>query len=102
MSQNNTDWWVLLMLFPVTSLCGLASLVRSGEPLSKRAIWSVILNSGLFGMGVAACLIHQFGSESLMLIFGVSVLSGLGGNAAIEFFLETAKAIIRNKSGADK
>lgn len=93
--MNNSDSWLLYVLFPVTSLAGLANLLRSGQPLTKRAICSVMLNSGLFGISVAAIMLHKFGSESLMLIVAVSILSGLGGNAAIDFGLATFKAVVR-------
>ena len=81
----------------VTEMTGIAQLLRSGEPITKRAIASVILNSGLFGVAVAALMIDQVGIDSWALIVGISVLSGLGGNALIEMAIAILKKSFREK-----
>ncbi len=87
--------WMLLAIFPTCSFAGLAALLRTEQPITRRAIVAAALNSGLFGVAVAAAMIHRFGSEGIYLILSVSVLSGLGGNAAIDFAVEGIKAYVR-------
>lgn len=77
--------FLLSIIFPVTSLAGLAQLLRSGKELDKRSVCSAILYSGLTGVGIAAMMIHYFGAENWAMILGVSVLSGLGGTSATDF-----------------
>ena len=87
----DAKWWLLLALFPTCSFAGLAALLRSKQPITKRALWSAVLNSGLFGVVVGAIMIHHFGTDALLLTFGIAVLSGLGGNTALDFGLEMLK-----------
>ncbi|MEL0117197.1 MAG: hypothetical protein VW739_05745 [Pelagibacteraceae bacterium] len=81
----------------MTSLAGLANLLRSNQPMTRRAVASVMLNSGLFGVAIAAWMFHSFGSEKFMLILAASILSGLGGNALVDFAIESVKSAIRAK-----
>ena len=94
---DNMSNLILLAIVPVTSLAGLANLLRTNQPLTKIAVASVMLNSGLFGIVVASYMIHQLGSESLLLTLAVSTLSGLGGNAVIDFAFEIFKSAIKSK-----
>lgn len=68
-------------------------MIRNGEMPTKTQCLGVILNSGLFGVGIAAAMFHYFGPDKEWLIFSVAVLSGLGGNALIVFFYACAKRI---------
>ena len=98
--SGNMDarWWLVLIIFPTCSLSGLAALLRSNQPLTYRAIASAALNSGFFGVAVACLLIHYFGASALHITLGVSVLAGLGGNAALDFVLELLKSYVRSKT----
>ncbi len=87
--------WTLLAILPVCSFAGLAALLRTEQPITRRAVLAASLNSGLFGLAVAAAMVHRFGAESIYLILSVSVLSGLGGNAALDFAIEGVKAYVR-------
>lgn len=98
----NQESILLSAIFPLTSVAGLAQLLRSGRPITKREVASVTLNSGLFGVSVAALLIHKFGVELWPLIVGISLLSGLGGNAMIDLALAALKRIVRDKIGTDE
>jgi len=86
-----------LVIFPITSLSGLANLLRSEQTITKRAVVSVILNSGLFGVSVAAGMLHKFGDDSILLVITISILSGLGGNAAIDFALQLVRSAIQKR-----
>lgn len=88
------DHYLLAALFPICSLGGLASALRSGHQPSKLEIASATLNSGLFGVAVAAILLDHFAWEQWRLIFGVAVLAGLGGNALLVFCLSLLQSTI--------
>lgn len=92
---ENKIFWLLLAIFPTCSFAGLAALLRSDQEITKRALLSAIMNSGFFGVCVAALMLHRFGTESIYLTISVSVLSGLGGNAAIDFLVEAVKSYVR-------
>ena len=93
------DHIVLLAIFPTCSLAGLASLLRSDRPITKRAVASVMLNSGFFGVVVAAFMIHQYEFSFLTIV--ASLLAGLGGNAMWESILELFLAVMRAKVGGN-
>ena len=79
--------WLLVILGPLGSLAGCAALLRSGNALSKRAFWTAILNSGLMSVGVATLMFKIYGPEEIWLTISISIFSGLGGNAFIDFVL---------------
>jgi uncharacterized membrane protein YeaQ/YmgE (transglycosylase-associated protein family) len=90
------DHLLLAVLFPICSLAGLAAALRSGRPPSRIEMVSAILNSGLFGVAIAAILLNQFGWQTWRLVFGLSVLSGLGGNVLLVFVLSLFQRIIQS------
>jgi len=90
--MDDFKWWLLAAIFPACSFAGLAALLRSHQPITARAIASATLNSGLFGVAVASAMIHYHGWESVHLTIGASILSGLGGNAALDFGIQLVKA----------
>lgn len=91
------DHLILLAIFPVCSVAGLAALLRSDRSITKRAVWSAVLNSGLIGVVVAALLIHQY--EMSPMVIGASILAGLGGNVVWEAILEMGLSWLRMKAG---
>lgn len=91
---------VVGLIFPFSSFAGLAALMRSGRKMTKRAVASAMLNSGLFGLAVGFGLIHLKGPEHMFFIWCVSISAGLGGNTAIEFALGLWIKMV--KSYADK
>lgn len=94
--MDDSTRFLLSIVVPITSLAGLANLLRSEKDISVRAVLSVILNSGLFGLAIAAYLLSKLGADSFGLVLSISILSGLGGNAAIDFALELFKTVVRN------
>lgn len=94
--------WILITIFPVCSFAGLAALLRSHRELTKRAVASAILNSGFFGVAVAALMFQRYGADSsLYLTIGVSILAGLGGNTAVDFGIEMLKTYVAKSDGKD-
>ena len=76
----------------LSSFAGLAELLRSGRPLTPRAIIAAILNSGLIGLSIGLLWYHYFlGQGNIYFLIGVCVLAGLGGSTAIDFMLAAFK-----------
>lgn len=96
--MNETSRWLLCIIFPITSIAGIANLLRSEKPITRRAVFSVALNSGLCGVAIASLMLHQFGDEALTLILGVSTLAGLGGNYTIDVVLSLGAKALRSRS----
>jgi len=79
-------FYVVLACFSVSSLAGLASLLRSGKPLTWYAIFSAVLNGGL--LGVAICLLwYNYFENNVFFLVGLCVLAGLGGMSLLDFIL---------------
>lgn len=75
---------LLAVVFAVTSLSGLAALLRSGKPITWAAAASTMLYSGLIGTAIFAMLYSRF-EEDIPLLIGVSILAGLGGGSLLDF-----------------
>lgn len=102
-SEGIDPLWLLLILGPIGSLAGVAALLRSGQPLDKRAFFSAILNSALFAVVVAVGIYHYFGTDKIYLVIGLSILSGLGGVTMLDFCLALVREAITAwaKRGSD-
>lgn len=100
LSVNIMKWteeeWLLAALFPVCSLSGLAAVLRTGKSPTKLEMASALLNSGLFGVAVAAIMLDHLQWESWRLIFGISILAGLGGNSLLVFCLSIAQRVLQS------
>lgn len=75
---------LMAAVFGVTSLSGLAALLRSGKPITWTAVVSTMLYSGLIGSAIFAMLYSRF-AEDVPLLIGVSILAGLGGGSLLDF-----------------
>jgi hypothetical protein len=93
-----TERLLLAAVVPVSSLAGLAALLRSGRTVTKLAVLSALLNSGLFGLASGALLLHHYGLDYPWMIFGICTLAGLGGNSLLEVGLEIIKSWVRNRN----
>lgn len=90
---NNAFDLFLLCIFPIASLCGIASLMQDGKWPRRKQVIGVALNSGFLGVAIAALMLHKFGYESKNLILSVAILSGLGGNAVTVFAIAVMKQV---------
>jgi hypothetical protein len=77
-----------LLVLPVASLAGLASLLRSERDLNWRSVASAMINSGLFGTSIA---MFGYNKWDIWLLLSLSILSGLGGNALVDFVIDLIK-----------
>jgi len=93
--------------FTISSLAGLAQLLRSGKELSRRSIISAMLNSGIFGLVIALVWWEKYAVEpnGVWFLMGVSLMAGLGGVTLLDFVIEmirgTGKISIKLESDDD-
>jgi len=81
---------VFTATFAISSLAGLAQLLRSGKELSRRNILSAMLNSGIFGLVIALVWWEKYSVEpqGIWFLMGVSLMAGLGGVTLLDFAIE--------------
>lgn len=91
----NGKWqsiYVLLSAFAISSLGGLAALLRSHKPLNLRTVLSALLYSGMMGLIIALMWYNVFaGRENLYFLLGVSGLAGIGGVTVVDFIVQVFK-----------
>ena len=74
---------ILGTVFVLGGLAGLAALLRSPERLTRRAICSACLNSSLLSLGAASLWWWSNPDANFMILMGVSIMVGIGGNTSI-------------------
>lgn len=80
---------VFIACFGISSLAGLAELLRSGRPLTLRELASSLLYSGVFGLVIGLLWYNYFGGHNnLYFLIGVSGLAGLGGISLLDFIVQ--------------
>jgi len=98
MPEQNIDiLWKCLIFGGFGSLAGVAALLRSGANLDRRAFWTAVLNSGLFSISAGLFIQYYLGPGHEIFAVVFAILSGLGGNALIEFAFGLAKIYMKNK-----
>jgi hypothetical protein len=83
-----SPWLLFGGVFIVASLGGLAALLRSGQELTPRQIFSALLNSGMVGVIIATMLWSRYGAGDPFLLFSVSILAGFGGATTIDLLFQ--------------
>lgn len=81
----------------LSSLAGVAWLLRSGKPVDWRSLTSAVLNSGLFGLVIALIWWEKYAVNTpggVFFLIGISVLAGLGGVTLVDFAVQAVKAIV--------
>jgi hypothetical protein len=83
------------LTFGVSSFAGLAASLRANKKLTAWAVATAMLNSGLFGLGLALVWVQNFTvPDNGAFVIGVCVFAGLGGNTMLDFALELVKKTI--------
>lgn len=78
--------------FAISSLGGLAAMLRSNKPLNFRVVVSAFLYSGMMGLIIALLWYNYFdGSGNIYFLLGVSGLAGVGGTTVLDFVLQALK-----------
>lgn len=94
--DDRSPHWLFSMSFTISSLAGVAALLRSGAPLTARVLVSAILNSGLFGLGIALVWYENYGGANHpWFMLGVSLLAGLGGTSLLDFAFQAIREGLR-------
>lgn len=78
-----SDLAVVLGAFAVSSLAGVAQLLRSHEELNVRVVLAALLYSGVIGMGIGLMLSAYV--QDVRIVLGVSALAGAGGASVLDF-----------------
>lgn len=93
-----SPWLLFGGVFVVASLGGLAALLRSGQDITLRQIFSALLNSGFVGLIIALVLWSRYGGKDPYLLLGVSILAGFGGATTIDMIFQ----YVRRKLGLNQ
>lgn len=78
--------------FAISSLGGLAAMLRSNKQLTTRVVLSALLYSGMMGLSIALLWYNYFdGSGNIYFLLGVSGLAGVGGTTVLDFVVQALK-----------
>lgn len=88
--EKNVIWIIALAIFPICGVAGIAAKLRPGKKLTRVDLVGAMLNSGLFGVAIFCISAHYWGPDSLFLLIGLSVISGLGGDQIITIGIQAA------------
>lgn len=89
MSSKLSVFEVLASCFTISSLGGLAALLRSGRSLTGRVVLSAVLYSGIVGLVIGLVWYQYFsGQDNIYFLIGVSGLAGLGGTTLLDFVVQ--------------
>lgn len=82
-------WEVFAACFGVSSVSGLAALLRSGQPLTVRSVISAFLYSGMSGLVIGLLWYNVFSTRTnVFFLIGVSGLAGIGSVSIIDFITQ--------------
>lgn len=81
---------VLFACFTLSSVAGLATLLRSGRALTWRLLIASWLYSGICGLVIGLIWYNWFDGErqNHFFLIGVSGLAGLGGMSVLDFIVQ--------------
>lgn len=84
---------VLAAGFALSSLGGLAALLRSQKQLTVRNVVSAMLWSGLTGLLIALTWYNYFNDQgNIYFLLAVSGLAGIGGTTVVDLAMQVCKA----------
>ena len=73
---------VILAAFGISSVGGLAALLRSKKPLTWRNVAAAFLYSGMMGLCIGLLWYN------IPFLLGVSGLAGIGGTTVVDFIIQ--------------
>jgi len=83
---------VFFAAFSISSLGGLAALLRSNKDISWRSGISAFLYSGVMGLIIALLWYNLFeGQGNIYFLLGISGLAGIGGTTVLDFVIQVIK-----------
>lgn len=69
----------------LSSVAGLAYLLRSGQVISWRTTLAALLWNGLAGLAMSSVGFHFLGEKNMYLLVGMSILAGIGSVSILDF-----------------
>ena len=94
----------LLASFVLSSLAGVAILLRSKKSITARRLLGSVSCAGLLGFGLTAILYGRFGGteEGRLFLLGTSCVSGLAGITAPSIWNAVRRTMISSLGGKDE
>ena len=84
---------VLAAAFTISSLGGLAALLRSKQKLTWRTVIAAVLWSGISGLLIALAWFNYFNDQgNIYFLLFVSGLAGIGGTTVVDLVIQLFKA----------
>lgn len=84
---------VLVAAFTISSLGGLAALLRSKQQLTYRNVMAALLWSGLSGLLIGLTWFNYFNEQgNIFFLLAVSGLAGIGGTTVMDLLIQMFKA----------
>lgn len=77
---------VFAAAFLASATAGIAAYLRSDKPISKLALVTAGLNSGLLGLAISLIWFQTF-QDNIYSLLGICVVTGLTGAAGLDFIL---------------
>lgn len=90
MLQQLVTKYLILVIFAVSSVAGLAHLLWEGKPLPTSKVVGACILSGIAGT-VVFLLLYDSLTDRPHFLAGVSILSGIGGASTLQFLTEFLK-----------
>jgi CHASE2 domain-containing sensor protein len=82
-------WKVILAAFGISSVGGLAALLRSNKPLTARTVAAAFLYSGMMGATIGLLWYNYFdGQGNIPFLLGISAMAGIGGTTLADFVIQ--------------
>ena len=91
MNEKLSPIAVLCSAFAISSVGGLAALLRSKQQLTLRSILATSLYSGTLGLVIALVWYNHYATSNVWFLLGVSGLAGIGGTTVMDFVVQVLK-----------
>ena len=90
--RTSHEFYFLGVTFIISSIAGLAAMMRSERNVTKKLVFVAMLTSGLFGLGICSWIYADL--EPMQLI-SVSIFAGLGGMSLLDIAIQKIKNKIK-------
>lgn len=101
LKADESPWMTSFLVFVGASFAGLASHLREGQPLERRAVLSAMLNSGIFSAAIFLMAYKNL-SDNVPGLVGLSLLAGIGSSSLVSFALALLRRRLALLLGADQ
>jgi len=88
------DAWIFIAAFALSSVAGLACVLRSPRRITGRFLASSLLNCGLMGL-IAALLWYQYSGDNPYMLLGLCGLAGIGGVSLVDLVAKVVDGVVR-------